>query len=219
MCPHCCFLNVICIQEKPWRDLLGQLHHFQCLWALPGEESQSQSQPIISMLSRIEELRFIHVASSPVLVAASSTHQRCEHEVLYFCLPRFELSFELRPGAKWIYSQNRKGYCVAGEKILRQALSCVGNELQERAPLPLPVLFSNFIVLVTKVPNMPVKVLLPDDLVRPGSVEPPHKLQFRHERVTTCTTIPIRETWRHLMCYPSCPLHHMAVQCQLWAWG
>ena len=89
--------------------------------------------------------------------------------VLQYYLPRFNLHFELRPDCSRLHSYDYAGYYVAGESTLQQALSILGPRMQRLAPLPLPLLFRHFIVLVADSATSPVKVIIPDVVASQGS--------------------------------------------------
>jgi hypothetical protein len=93
-------------------------------------------------------------------------------EKLRFHLPRLNLRFEVMPGSDKLHSVDFADYCIAESGSLEKARSVVGPELQKLAPLPLPLLLENFLVLVSDKP-LPIKVLIPDGFYRHASQVPP----------------------------------------------
>ena len=166
------------LQEEPWPALLKQLPQFQRLWPLPEPSSKGASppQPVIDLLSRIEDPQLIRILTSPQHHShtRSSTSAAAAHvtlcdtsESIFYYLPRFNLRFELRAGSDQLRSCDFSGYCVATKATLKRALGAVGPHMQQLAPLPLPLLFNHFIVLIADEASntsgtMPLKVVIPD---------------------------------------------------------
>lgn len=141
------------------------------MWALPDQDDDYAAAPILELLSRIEDPQFIHAMTSPLDHKArcvASDIQAAKHmkslpqDSLMYYLPRFHLHFELKPGSSKLHSCDYSGYYVATEEALKRALSSVCPQRPQFTQLPLPLLFDQFIVLVTDNPTLPVKIVIPD---------------------------------------------------------
>jgi hypothetical protein len=161
------------VQEQPWKGLLQQRSRFHKLWPLTEGS-------VTDILSRIDDPEFIHLYST----AESRESGQCAslsgpsiqrasdcQEKLRFHLPRLNLHFEVTPGSDKLHSVDFADYFIAESSSLEKARSVVGPELQRLAPLPLPLLLENFLVLVSDKP-LPMKVLIPDAFYRHASQVP-----------------------------------------------
>jgi hypothetical protein len=168
--------GVVDVQGISWRELLQQLSSFHRLWSLPT------SGTVTDILSRIDDPQFIHIYStaegqdsvkrSSACSSTSFQHSSKAEERLRFHLSRFNLHFEVRPGSSKLRSFDYADYSIASPKSLKHALSAVEPELQKLEPLPLPLLFEDFLLLVSDNPTLPVEVLIRDAFTRHGSRVP-----------------------------------------------
>lgn len=164
----------VCVQEESWPELLLQRSDWQCSLAYKvvhevDSSDAYRSPAILDLLSRIEDLRFIHTLTAPLYCSSKSVplkHAGAKPSNSYYLrylLPRFNLLFELKPGSSCkLYSYNYSGYYVARQEALSQALKSVRPQLPHITQLPLLLQLKQFIVLVADDPSLPVKVLVPD---------------------------------------------------------
>eukprot|EP00892_Ulva_mutabilis_P000030 jgi/Ulvmu1/10027/UM059_0076.1 len=136
------------LQERSWSSVMGDSESLDTLWRLP------KCAPT-AMLSRFEAADFIHVmtqANDPGASKQVPQHRAARPQaIILFNLPRYRLTFELRPGDKKLWCANYSGYHLP---------------MEEDAACPLPDLplarINVFLLLQPSQPTTPAKILLPD---------------------------------------------------------
>ena len=148
--------NLVCLrlQAQAWHRIRDATASFDMLWLLPGSGSSAAA-----MLARFEAEDFIHVttqASDPVPGTEAPEHAAASFSpAILFNLPRYRLTFTLRPGGKQLWCSNYSGY----------HLPMKGDPTSPCATLPL-TRFDTFLVLQSSEPSMPAKVLVPDGTLK-----------------------------------------------------